>query len=513
MKEMIKKQKILFLSLFFLVVISIALMTTFAYQTLSVNKKAGSTDEVTIKAGVLDVTFTSSRRIDIKNLPLTNDYYENNYIEFIVDNTNSTEDVQYKILLNNLEYSEALISNDFKYTIVRVDDELEYVIGDNSFEDLFSNEYEFKTNYGEFIYIKKGEKVKIRIYLWLKESENNQNNLENTFFKGIIELNSYFAKDISDKTITEFKAYGNAEIKYDNDTNEQDINHPIEINSLGTLVNDINDENYGKYIIKLSAYPKNLFNTDELFIKENDSWIYQEVFLNSGTYKINYNSSEFDNIMVKDTNNNIIVDKINMTNTFTINKNGLYKVYVGKDGYIFEGLKTPASYLAVLYNTLYFDNDNYEPYIDPLTYNIYLDSPLSCINNECDYIDFMDNKIVRKTGFIKLDSSLNWNNTNNIYTSLVNINTNYAISTHFKYSDNLEFNTFNIRDNKININYSDNTNYNDFLDNNSVYVYYLNESPKIEPINSFNLSSFVNKRIQVSDEDSTYSVDIKYDKK
>lgn len=50
----------------------------------------------------------------------------------------------------------------------------------------------------------------------------------------------------------------------------------------------------------------------------------------------------------------------------------------------------------------------YEPYVSPITTNIYLDEPLRKIGDAADYIDFKEQKIVRKVGAAKLDTSLTW---------------------------------------------------------------------------------------------------------
>ena len=67
MKDIIKRQHIFVFALIGIVVVSLALMTTFAYQTLGVELKNGSSDEVTLKSGVLDVSFTTTRRINLSN--------------------------------------------------------------------------------------------------------------------------------------------------------------------------------------------------------------------------------------------------------------------------------------------------------------------------------------------------------------------------------------------------------------------------------------------------------------
>ena len=248
MRDMIKNQKLFFISLIGIVVVSLSLISTYAYQSLQVEYKGK--EELLVKAGVLDVSFTSTRRINLKNMPLSTNYINNDYTEFIIDNTNSTNDVSYKIRLVDLDYTKSLISNDFKYTIVRVNNNDLEVLGEGSFINLVNNEYDFNTNTGEYINIKTGEKQTIRIYLWLNETQDNQNYLENSYFKGIVEINSVFTRDLESKTYTKFNIYGNTELTYMLDSTEQELNKPLSTKSLGKIVNSSGINN-GKYEIDL----------------------------------------------------------------------------------------------------------------------------------------------------------------------------------------------------------------------------------------------------------------------
>lgn len=248
MKDIIKNQKLFFISLIGIVVVSLSLISTYAYQSLQVEYKGK--EELLVKAGVIDVSYTSTRRINLKNMPLSTNYINNDYTEFIIDNTNSTNDVSYKIRLVDLDYTKSLISNDFKYTIVRVNNNDLEVLGEGSFINLVNNEYDFNTNTGEYINIKTGEKQTIRIYLWLNETKDNQNYLENSYFKGIVEINSVFTRDLESKTYTKFNIYGNTELTYMLDSTEQELNKPLSTKSLGKIVNSSGINN-GKYEIDL----------------------------------------------------------------------------------------------------------------------------------------------------------------------------------------------------------------------------------------------------------------------
>lgn len=307
MKDIIKNQKLFFISLIGIVVVSLSLISTYAYQSLQVEYKGK--EELLVKAGVIDVSYTSTRRINLKNMPLSTNYINNDYTEFIIDNTNSTNDVSYKIRLVDLDYTKSLISNDFKYTIVRVNNNELEVLGEGSFINLVNNEYDFNTNTGEYINIKTGEKQTIRLYLWLNETQDNQNYLENSYFKGIIEINSVFTRDLESKTYTKFNIYGNTELTYMLDSTEQELNKPLSTKSLGKIVNSSGINN-GKYEIDLisnsDTFPIYLSNPLRCIDEVCDyiDAIKRKVIRLVGVTKLkNLKFSEIDNTFVADITN------------------------------------------------------------------------------------------------------------------------------------------------------------------------------------------------------------------
>lgn len=54
------------------------------------------------------------------------------------------------------------------------------------------------------------------------------------------------------------------------------------------------------------------------------------------------------------------------------------------------------------------ETDNYEPYVEPITTNIYLNEPLRKIEDYADYIDFENGKVVRNIGQIIYNGSGTW---------------------------------------------------------------------------------------------------------
>ena len=210
MKNTLKKQKLFFISLIGLVVVSLVMGTTYAYQTLIMNETEER--EVSIKSGVLDIKFERTNLINNTNMPLLPSYNYADYTEFTIDNTNSTEDVVFKISLSGIEYgyidnsgtkvsgcrtattslqAACIIDENFKYTLVEIIDGNETLVIEGNFGELATTEVELSN----YINIAKGETKIYRLYLWLNETQDNQNHLENTYFKGRLNITSKYLKD------------------------------------------------------------------------------------------------------------------------------------------------------------------------------------------------------------------------------------------------------------------------------------------------------------------------------
>ena len=180
MKNVIKNQKLFFISLIGIIVVSSILIYTYAYQSLQVVYKSGSKEKLTVNAGVLDVTFTVTNRLNITSMPLLSSYKSAEYSEFTISNTKSSDDAAYKVSITDMTYTSNLVSSDFNYTLVNAD--TNEIVSEDNFSNLTGTSIELT----DFITLKKNNSVKLRLYLWLKETTSNQNNLENASFKGKI---------------------------------------------------------------------------------------------------------------------------------------------------------------------------------------------------------------------------------------------------------------------------------------------------------------------------------------
>ncbi len=184
----ISKQTLFFISLIGIVVVSLTMLTTFAYQSLQTEYTSDSKKGLTVNAGVLDVTFAVTNRINETNLRLLDNYKTASYSEFTIDNTKSSEDAAYIIELTDLEYSDALKSEDFKYTLVTINNGRENIFHEGGFNTLNSDELSLS----DYKTIAKGTKEQVRLYLWIKNSTADQSNLKNVSFKGKIQIKSVF---------------------------------------------------------------------------------------------------------------------------------------------------------------------------------------------------------------------------------------------------------------------------------------------------------------------------------
>ena len=201
MKSIIKNQKLFFISLIGIVIVSGILLTTFAYQTLQVEYKSGSKEKLTVTSGVLNVSFNVTNRINMTNMPLVTSYKNGSYSEFTINNSKSDADVSYKVKLVDMEYSSNLVSSDFNYTLYSVTNN--EIIDEGNFSLLSNTEMELSS----FRTILKSKTETVRLYLWLKETTSNQNNLENSSFKGKIQIESMFDSDIENRFKTGTLAY------------------------------------------------------------------------------------------------------------------------------------------------------------------------------------------------------------------------------------------------------------------------------------------------------------------
>jgi len=203
------RQILFFVSLIGIIVVTLVMGTTYAYQTLVINYKENSDNNVIIEAGKLNVTYENLASINLTNMPLLPDYKTADYTEFTINTNDSSYDIVYQIDLINLEYSENIISESFKYTLTKVEGNNELIIGQGDFSNLSEKKFKLYFKNGQYHMLQKGLSETLRLYLWLKD-DGDINNLENSNFKGNIEITSVFSNEINEKIYGTFIAYGNS---------------------------------------------------------------------------------------------------------------------------------------------------------------------------------------------------------------------------------------------------------------------------------------------------------------
>ena len=217
MLDKIANQKLFFISLIGIVVTSMILTTTFAYQSLGYTESAGANSNVAIEAGKLYVKYCRNddcvtyededdrekynyNKIDVENLSFLPDYKTASYVEFVVDNTSSTDDVAYMITLSPLTYNKMFVSEAFKYTVVVVNDDGTLTeVNTGNFSTLTGDSFDLNLEDRTYKYIDKGTSEKVRIYLWLDENVDVQLDLSDTSerqFKGYVNVSSIFEGEI-----------------------------------------------------------------------------------------------------------------------------------------------------------------------------------------------------------------------------------------------------------------------------------------------------------------------------
>ena len=209
--------------------------------------------------------------------------------------------------------------------------------------------------------------------------------------------------------------------------------NPVEVVSVGDLVDDETDINYGKYKIPVKARGKNLLDY-KTFVSRNQSSFPLTINNNgslkyAGSYYIQADCSYLENgkTYILSADYTFIGEQGNAVWRIAYSDNTSYSstAAIGMPLTI-DGGKQPAYIMiyVAMSNVIYeieISNiqleqgdivTNYEPYIEPITTNIYLDEPLRKIGDYADYIHFKSQKLIRNveviddTGTLTIDESL-----------------------------------------------------------------------------------------------------------
>ena len=226
--------------------------------------------------------------------------------------------------------------------------------------------------------------------------------------------------------LVDYKIYGNS---VQNGTPSPD--KPVEIESLGDLVTETGDLNYGKYKIPIKMSGKNLI--DYKNFKSRNQSLYPLTINEDGS--INYEGDYYikvDISFLESGKTYTFNMKYTMDGVEPSEKQGTYQIYYD-DGtydssYYGSSIATnPDKKITKLH--CYFKSGytetfsaklwdiqleeatratSYETYQSPILTYIYLNEPLRKVANYADYVDFGNNKIVRQVG-IKNTDFVFWN--------------------------------------------------------------------------------------------------------
>ena len=164
-------------------------------------------------------------------------------------------------------------------------------------------------------------------------------------------------------------------------------------------------------------------------------------------------------------------------------------------------------------------NSQYSTYEEPKTISLYLDEPLRCVGKKCDYIDFINSKIVRNvaSGILQVKSKRSGYNFWDAYIKEYGGTTKYnsisnggsAICTHYKtHNGNPSvMEDLSVQPNQDENNYlylrddsqTDANTFNKYLVDNKVIVSAVLETPKEEKISLPGSYNFLNKNVYAKD--------------
>jgi len=170
---------------------------SYAVYTLEDTEQT-SEEKVKLTTSNLDVTFEANEYISNTNGRLIKPDEVLERADFslfaITNSTETSNTIKYNISITDIEttYDEKtksypLMSKDFKWRLVEIKDE-ETLVKEGTFENVNTSSIELTTDLD--LTLSPGEEIKYKLYVWLEETEENQNHLLNRSFKSKISVNS-----------------------------------------------------------------------------------------------------------------------------------------------------------------------------------------------------------------------------------------------------------------------------------------------------------------------------------
>ena len=201
--------------------------------------------------------------------------------------------------------------------------------------------------------------------------------------------------------------------------------NPVEIQSVGELVTDTNDSNYGKYKIPVTVTGKNLFDIKEcitgtrildngdgsITVKSYPSFTGKKLSQLAPNLKV---GDEFVFSMETNGYSQIYLNNTSSSyNTYITNKTKYIATQEMLDSGVYLYKQTSAqggadSIIKNIQIELGTAATDYEPYVEGTTTNIFLNEPLRKVGDAVDYIDFKNKKIVRNIKGRVFDGTERW---------------------------------------------------------------------------------------------------------
>lgn len=234
--------------------------------------------------------------------------------------------------------------------------------------------------------------------------------------------------------------------------------NPIELESVGELITDVNDANYGKYKIPVVQRSVNLFciskhsattqtingitftplGDERIHIKGKledttkpanyRAYYKTKTYIKSGTYKAKPCKYSKNGVTIQfnlsNGSSSVNVSANDASNTFVFNNAyiNFVQIYISGTTVEFDDIIE----LQLMKGT---ENLPYEPYVEPITTNIFLNEPLRKIGDYADYVDFKSKKAIHYSAGVATEETVNVDLPKlNAKTTIIEVDTSLAPS-------------------------------------------------------------------------------------
>ncbi len=176
--------------------------TTYAIYTLDDTEQVS--EKVQLTTSNLEVDFIANEYINQTNgrLIKPDEVKERaDFSEFTITNSkNTSNNIKYNIVITDIEtsYNETtktypLMSKDFKWRLVSLNNNEETLVNEGTFEGVTTNTLELTKDLD--LSLEPNASITYKLYIWLEETTDVQNQLLNQTFKSRVSINSILEED------------------------------------------------------------------------------------------------------------------------------------------------------------------------------------------------------------------------------------------------------------------------------------------------------------------------------